>query len=159
MSPTCLIARWAALWLWFMTRAWWSCSSWRGYCPIPIREFKQMKRMQNLISYLIPAKSCRDCESASHVPWLIVSHKNCNVPWFTQILPWLWSRIVTVPSAPLLGKNLPAVGQEGQTPARSSSSAHQDSTELMAHSSYSDPEAPCLARVNLPCKCSIDVEL
>lgn len=36
----------------------------RGYCPIPITEFKQMKRMQNLISYLVASKSCRDCESA-----------------------------------------------------------------------------------------------
>lgn len=66
---------------------------------------------------------------------------------------------MSLPSAPLLGKKLSAVGQEGQTPARSSSSAQQESTELMAQSSHSDPEAPSLVWVNLLCKCSIDVEL
>lgn len=35
----------------------------------------------------------------------------------------------------------------------------RESTELMAQSSYSDPEVPYLVWVNLPCKRSIDVEL
>lgn len=99
--------------------------------------------MQNLISYLVAAKSCRDCESAlpGAMAQCLTYKLKCLLVYFTLMPPWLWSRNVTVPSTPLLGKKLSAVGLEGQTPATSSSSAQQESTGLMAQNSYSDLQA------------------